>query len=652
MDEPDAVPADPAAPQVEAHLPPGVTRGPETVRAFRQVLGNTLVANVTASYLWFALTFWAYLETRSVMATAIIGGGYMLFTAVFGTFFGTLVDRHRKKQVMVISSTITLVAYAASAGLWLLLGEDRLADWGSAWFWLFTARDPGRRRRREPAQHRALDDRDPARPRGRTATRPTAWSGTVQGISFMITSVFSGLSVGLLGMGWTLAIAVALTGVALLHLMPIAVPEVDPEPEEGGPRFDFRGAISAITAVPGLVALILFTTFNNLVSGVYIALMDPYGLTLFSVEAWGIVLGVTALGFVVGGGLVARFGLGANPVRTLLLVNLAIALLGMTFTVREWAWLYVLGIFLFMAVIPAAEAAEQTIMQRVVPFRTQGRVFGFAQSVELAASPISAFLIGPIAEFALIPYMESEEGSDTWRWLLGDGDARGIALVFMIAGAIMFVTVLIALVSAPYRRLSAAYADAPPQQIEGARHRLTRGRVAQAGIRASRKRTVRSIAAMKAGPNACPSSYHSRVASTPAFVMARWVARAHGGGQVSSKRPCTISTGSVMSPKSGRGETPRQNSGSSAGSPWRPRKSAFSSARGASGRWNWAKFSASRLETEAHPTPAAKRPGSAASAFIITPPPIERPKSAIRSGSTRTSSEVRSAWSAATASAA
>ena len=95
-------------------------------------------------------------------------------------------------------------------------------------------------------------------------------------------------------------------------------------------------------------------------------------------------------------------------------------------------------------------------------------MFGFAQSVELAASPISAFLIGPIAEFALIPYMESEEGRDPWRWLLGDGDARGIALVFMIAGAIMFVTVLVALTSAPYRRLSAAYADAPPQQAEGA----------------------------------------------------------------------------------------------------------------------------------------------------------------------------------------
>ena len=465
MDEMDPIPADPAAPTVEAHLPPGVTRGEETVRAFRQVLGNTLVANVTSSYLWFALTFWAYLETRSVMATAIIGGGFMLFTAVFGTFFGTLVDRHLKKQVMVLSSTITLVTYAASGGLWLLLGEDRLADWGSPWFWLFAGViliGGVVESMRNIALSTTVtllvpeDGRDKA----------NGLVGTVQGISFMITSVFSGLSVGLLGMGWTVAVAVALTAASLLHLMPITIPELDPDPEEGGPHFDFRGAIAAITAVPGLVALILFTTFNNLVSGVYIALMDPYGLTLFSVEAWGIVLGVTGLGFVVGGGLVARFGLGANPVRTLLLVNVAIAVLGMTFTIREWAWLYVLGIFVFMAVIPAAESAEQTILQRVVPFRTQGRVFGFAQSVELAASPVSAFLIGPIAEFALIPYMESSEGRETWGWLLGDGEARGIALVFLAAGAIMFVAVLVALVSAPYRRLSTAYAVAPPQQLE------------------------------------------------------------------------------------------------------------------------------------------------------------------------------------------
>ena len=129
------------------------------------------------------------------------------------------------------------------------------------------------------------------------------------------------------------------------------------------------------------------------------ALMDPYGLTLFSVEAWGIVLGVTSVGFIIGGAWVAKFGLGATPLRSLLLTNVVVAGIGMFFTIREVWWLYAGGILLYMCLIPIAEAAEQTILQRVVPYRSQGRVFGFAQSVEAAASPISAFLIGPLAQF-------------------------------------------------------------------------------------------------------------------------------------------------------------------------------------------------------------------------------------------------------------
>jgi DHA3 family multidrug efflux protein-like MFS transporter len=79
----------PAGPAATEDMPQ-LTPGPQTLRAFYQVLVNTAVANVTTSYLWFALTFWVYLETRSVLATAIIGGSYMLLVAVFGVVFGAL----------------------------------------------------------------------------------------------------------------------------------------------------------------------------------------------------------------------------------------------------------------------------------------------------------------------------------------------------------------------------------------------------------------------------------------------------------------------------------------------------------------------------------------------------------------------------------
>jgi hypothetical protein len=45
------------------------------------------------SFLWFALTFWVYLETRSVLATSVIGGAFAIFSSVFGILFGTFVDQ-------------------------------------------------------------------------------------------------------------------------------------------------------------------------------------------------------------------------------------------------------------------------------------------------------------------------------------------------------------------------------------------------------------------------------------------------------------------------------------------------------------------------------------------------------------------------------
>lgn len=432
------------------------------MRSFYQVLANTLVANVTTSYLWFALTFWAYLETRNVLATSIIGGSYMLLVAVFGIVFGAIVDHMKKKAVMVLSSLITLATYLLAGALFLAIPASALIDWGGPWFWLFAGViliGGVVENLRNIALSTTVTLLVPAERRDRA----NGLVGTVQGVAFMVTSVFSGLSVGLLGMGPTVFIAIVATAVAFAHLLFVPIPErgVAHDPDAPPRRLTFRGVLPAIRSVPGLMPLLLFTTFNNLVGGVFMALMDPYGLTLFSVEVWGIVLGVTSIGFIIGGGLVAKFGLGKNPVRTLLWVNVGVSVLGLAFALREWWWLYAVGMLVFMALMPAAEAAEQTIIQRVVPYETQGRVFGFAASIESAAAPISAFLIGPLAEFWLIPYMRTDAGRDGWRWLLGDGEARGIALVFVAASLVMLLIVVIAFLSPQYRRLSRSYAETP-----------------------------------------------------------------------------------------------------------------------------------------------------------------------------------------------
>jgi DHA3 family multidrug efflux protein-like MFS transporter len=444
-----------AGPHEHATLAP-----PGGMRVFIQVLVNTGVANITTSFLWFALTFWAYLETQSVLATGIIGGVYMLLIALFGMLFGTLVDRHRKHRVMVLSGFVTLAAFLIAAALYVALGESTLIDLGEPWFWVFSGiilLGAVVENLRSIALSTTVTLLVPVE----RHANANGLVGTVQGVAFMVTSVFSGLAIGLLGMGWTLAIALALTVIALVHLLFIRIPEKTPATGEKLPLIDFRGSVRAIAAVSGLFALILFSTLNNLIGGVYMALMDPYGLTLFPVEWWGVVLGITATGFIIGGAFVAKFGLGRNPIRTMLVFVIVMGVLGSLFTIREWWWLYALGIWLYMCIIPVVEASEQTVIQKVVPYETQGRVFGFAQAFEAAAAPITAFLIAPIAQFWIIPYMDSDAGQQTWGWLLGEGEARGIALVFLISGLVMVVLALLAFSTRAYRQLSAEYETAP-----------------------------------------------------------------------------------------------------------------------------------------------------------------------------------------------
>ncbi|MEQ4564580.1 MFS transporter [Paenarthrobacter sp. CAP02] len=438
----------------------------ERSRTFTGILVNTALANITTSYLWFALTFWVYLETRNVIATGVIGGAYMLLIALSSISFGTFVDRYRKLAVMRFAGAFTMVMFVLSGLMFLVTPEPALLDLAQPWFWIFTviilvgAVVENLRNIALSTTVTILIEPD-------RRANANGLVGMVQGLMFIVTSVLSGLSVGLLGMGWTVVVAIVMTVLAFAHLLSLRLPEeVRAAASDAQGGFDLRGSWAAVMAISGLFALILFSTFNNFIGGVYMALMDPYGLEMFSVEMWGTVFAIGATGFILGGALIGKFGLGQNPLRTLLLAVAVMGLVGAVFTLREWAWLYIVGIWLYMALVPVVEAAEQTVIQKVVPLHRQGRVFGFAMAFESAAAPVTAFLIAPIAQFWLIPYARSAEGAARLEPLLGEGTSRGIALVFLAAGTIMIVVAGIAFLTPVYRRVSASYAGSGAKETE------------------------------------------------------------------------------------------------------------------------------------------------------------------------------------------
>ena len=461
-------PGDPAAaPLPGAVDQPGTVRGRgrrRTPRVFRRLLANTLVTGVTSTFLWFALTFWVYLETRSVVATGVIGGAFSVASAVLGPFFGSFVDRSRKHTALVATTVVSAASFAVATAVFFAVESTDLLRLRSPWFWLLVA---STLLGSVAGQLRAIvlstcvtllvpdDQRD----------RANGMVGTVTGTAFAITSVFSGLVIGGLGMGWAYGAALALTVVALAHLLTIEVDEPEPAPPPPGagrpPAFDVRAAVESIRAVPGLTMLILLAACNNLLAGVFMALMDAYGLELVSVEAWGLLWGAISLAFIAGGLFVARFGLGSRPLRVVLAGNLVNWTVCSVFAVRSSIILVGVGMVVWLSLIPVIEAAEQTILQRSVPYERQGRVFGFAQLVENAAAPLTAFLMAPLAEAVFMPLMTDGRGADWIGGWYGTGPDRGIALMFTLAGLVGVAVTAVAWRSRSYRRLAATGAAAP-----------------------------------------------------------------------------------------------------------------------------------------------------------------------------------------------
>lgn len=432
--------------------------------AFRALLANTLMTGVTSSFLWFALTFWVYLETRSVVATGVIGGAFSISSAIVGPFFGTFVDRHRKHEAMVLTTTTALACFAGATAVFVTIDADRILRLTSPYFWLLVGLTlfgsvAGQMRSIVLSTCVTLlvpDDR---------RDRANGMVGTVTGVAFAITSVFSGLVIGRLGMGWAYYGALALSVIALLHLRTIHFAEPDPEPAAEGERrpvVDVRGAVTAIVAVPGLVMLILLAAFNNLLGGVFMALMDAYGLSLVSVETWGLLWGLISFAFIGGGVVVARRGLGRDPLRLVLIGNLANWTVCAVFALRSSIVMLTIGMIVWLALVPVIEAGEQTVLQRAIPYERQGRVFGFAQLIENAASPLTAFLMAPLAEVVFMPFMTDGRGVEWIGSWFGTGPERGIGLMFTLAGVLGVIVTLGARLSRSYRRLSAQHVATPP----------------------------------------------------------------------------------------------------------------------------------------------------------------------------------------------
>jgi DHA3 family multidrug efflux protein-like MFS transporter len=95
------------------------------MKTFYQLLGVALLVATTNNFVWFALTFWTFLTTKSVISTSVMAGIFLVLTAISGFWFGSIVDHHKKSMQLIFIPFMTTGAGVDLIGAWFGTGIGR-----------------------------------------------------------------------------------------------------------------------------------------------------------------------------------------------------------------------------------------------------------------------------------------------------------------------------------------------------------------------------------------------------------------------------------------------------------------------------------------------------------------------------------------------
>ena len=407
------------------------------MRAFYVIWLGQLVSTLGSGLTGFALGVWIYERTDSITLFAINTFVYMGVSVVVSPFAGALVDRWNRRWVMILSDA---GAGVTTLVIWLLLLTDSLQIWQILVIGGFNAAFTAFQFPAHSAATTMLVPRD-------QLGRAGGMVQISQAISNLVAPALAGFLFISIGLEWILVIDIAAFLFAVLTLMIIFVPEPERSAEskagQGNIFKEIRFGLDYITQRKGLLYWMLYIAALNLGAGLGFPLLTPLMLDLGDAQQVGLANSAIGLGMLLGTLIMSIWG---GPKRRIYAVLGSGLWLGV-FMMGIGARPSLLGIgiagFLLMIALPILNGNSRAMWQTKVPPDMQGRVFSVRRVIGQFTSPIAALIAGPLVENLLQPMMEQGGAlSTSFGRLIGVGDGRGTALLFVFVGIFIIAVTL------------------------------------------------------------------------------------------------------------------------------------------------------------------------------------------------------------------
>ncbi|MCL2925443.1 MAG: MFS transporter [Trichodesmium sp. MAG_R04] len=388
----------------------------------------------------FALAVWVYQTTGSITHYALLSLFIHLPSIFISPFAGAMVDRWSRRRVMIVSDSITGVTALA---IMFLVFSEQLQIWHiyiavgissicNAFQW--------------PAYIAAISQLVPVQHLSRA-------NGMVQGAiatARILGPSIAGLLIIKINLHGILLVDFSTYLLAFFTLLMVRFPRRVQKTirQKVSIKELWQEVISGwnyVAVRSGLRKLTIFFGVVYLSAGVLQVLFLPIVLSFASEKELGIVMSITGIGMLLGSVMVSLWGNSQRKIEVILVFvfiqGFCLCLGGL----KPAVILLASGGFCYLFSRAVIVSLNHTIWQQKVPQNLQGRVFALQNMIEKFLLVITHLSVAPLVEFILRPLM-SENGmlASSIGRVIGVGDGRGMALLFLLMGLLNMSAVLVA----------------------------------------------------------------------------------------------------------------------------------------------------------------------------------------------------------------
>ena len=400
------------------------------MRTFTLIWFGQLVSTLGTYMTFFALTLWAWDQTGSATALALVGFFSKLPKIPTTLFAGLIVDRFNRKYLMLLGDVISVLGTIAIGVLYL---TQQLHIWHLYIVVIFSG---GFGQIQTLAYQASISMMVPKR----HYTRTGSMASIVHYGSNIVGPALAGVLYPLIGLSGIVLVDLVTFAVAFATLLAATIPQPEKTPEPDHLINKLTFGFRHVWQQPGLKALLLITILFTFAHDMGAALYSPMILarTNGSAQTLASISAMAGVGGVVGAIVVSIWG---GPKRRINAVlggyigaGLSKAVFGLGQSLTVWLPAQLSSSLNF----PLLGSARSALWMDSISPNLQGRVFAANSLVIQGASAVAVLLAGPLADRLLEPaMMPGRPLSNIFSPSFGSGPGAGMAILYALCALAM-----------------------------------------------------------------------------------------------------------------------------------------------------------------------------------------------------------------------